>query len=72
MHVIIYLNNFFNLFINFFCRSHCTCDDDLAKCLKQTNKSAANLMGNIYFNIIRFQCIADGKNGKQYQSARSY
>lgn len=53
-------------------KSHCSCDDDLAKCLKQANKTAADFMGNIYFNIIRIQCIADGKKGKQYQSARNY
>ncbi|XP_011633155.1 uncharacterized protein LOC105424558 isoform X1 [Pogonomyrmex barbatus] len=44
-------------------KSHCTCDKALYQCLKAANHPTANLMGQIYFNIVKVPCIEDiGKN----------
>lgn len=60
-----------NIYENFF-RSHCACDDEFAKCLKQAGKPAADFMGNIYFNILQVSCIQDQKQGKQFRTAKKY
>lgn len=50
-------------------KSHCTCDKGLYQCLKAANHPTANLMGQIYFNIVKVQCIEDiGKN--RYSSSK--
>ncbi|KAM0726244.1 Phospholipase A2 isozymes PA3A/PA3B/PA5 [Formica fusca] len=40
-------------------KSHCICDKTLYQCLKAANHPTANLMGQIYFNIIKVPCIED-------------
>lgn len=45
-------------------KSHCTCDDLLFACLKATNTSASQLMGNIYFNLVQVPCIVENREGK--------
>ncbi|KAL2726605.1 uncharacterized protein V1478_006883 [Vespula squamosa] len=40
-------------------KSHCTCDELFYTCLKATQNSIADIMGNIYFNIIKVPCIED-------------
>jgi len=34
-------------------KSHCTCDDMLYSCLKHSNSSAGNVLGQIYFNLVQ-------------------
>ena len=42
-------------------RSHCDCDQDFLKCLKAANNSVAMMLGNIYFNVLKVQCIKEEK-----------
>ncbi|KAI4472853.1 hypothetical protein M0802_016465 [Mischocyttarus mexicanus] len=50
----------FNLDNNsLYTKSHCTCDELFYNCLKNNKNSIADLMGNIYFNIIKVPCIED-------------
>ncbi|XP_012285622.1 uncharacterized protein LOC105702550 [Orussus abietinus] len=40
-------------------KSHCNCDEGLYQCLKTANHPTANVMGVIYFNIVRVPCLED-------------
>ncbi|XP_043264352.1 uncharacterized protein LOC122404466 isoform X1 [Colletes gigas] len=40
-------------------KSHCVCDEALYKCLKAANHPTANIMGHIYFNLVKVSCIED-------------
>ncbi|XP_035781531.1 uncharacterized protein LOC118460893 [Anopheles albimanus] len=51
-------------------KSHCKCDDMLFDCLKQTNTSASQVMGSIYFNLVQVPCVEDTINGFQFRKAR--
>ncbi|XP_053678982.1 uncharacterized protein LOC128729334 [Anopheles nili] len=51
-------------------KSHCKCDDMLFECLKQTNTSAAQVMGSIYFNLVQVPCVDDTPGGPQFRKAR--
>ncbi|CAG9827690.1 unnamed protein product [Diabrotica balteata] len=54
-----------------FTKSHCRCDDELFQCLKKSLPSpSANLMGQIYFNIVQVPCLMDTDKGLQFRSAR--
>ncbi|KAK2585331.1 hypothetical protein KPH14_010012 [Odynerus spinipes] len=48
------LNNY-----SIYTKSHCSCDELLYNCLKSTESSIADFVGNIYFNIIKVPCIED-------------
>lgn len=53
-------------------KSHCKCDDDLYNCLKKANSSnTAQLMGNIYFNLVQVPCLEDTKEGRTFRNARN-
>lgn len=52
-------------------KSHCKCDDDLYSCLKHNSRNTAHIMGNIYFNIVRVQCLEDTNAGKIFRNARN-
>ncbi|XP_050532899.1 uncharacterized protein LOC126900908 [Daktulosphaira vitifoliae] len=45
-------------------KSHCMCDQMLYNCLKKSKNPTGDLMGSIYFNILRVPCVEEGKNGK--------
>ncbi|XP_029168486.1 uncharacterized protein LOC114938648 [Nylanderia fulva] len=51
-------------------KSHCTCDKALYQCLKAANHPTANLMGQIYFNIVKVPCIEDTRKNR-YSSSES-
>uniref|UniRef100_A0A182QX73 Phospholipase A2 n=1 Tax=Anopheles farauti TaxID=69004 RepID=A0A182QX73_9DIPT len=51
-------------------KSHCKCDDMLFECLKQTNTSAAQVMGSVYFNLVQVPCVEDTPSGPQFRKAR--
>ncbi|XP_026477018.1 SUN domain-containing protein 2-like [Ctenocephalides felis] len=52
-------------------KSHCLCDDLLFECLRNTKTPAAQLMGNIYFNLVRVPCVHDANDGqRQFRGAR--
>jgi len=42
-------------------RSHCSCDAEFLNCLKKASKydELADVVGNLFFNIIRPQCLAN-------------
>nr|ATU82928.1 secreted PLA2 protein [Pristhesancus plagipennis] len=42
--------------------SHCDCDNALYNCLKDTRNSIADVMGKIYFNILRPKCLVGEGN----------
>jgi len=44
-------------------KSHCICDKTFFNCLKKANHPTGDLMGSIYFNILRVPCV-DEKDGK--------
>jgi len=44
-------------------KSHCMCDQTFFNCLKKANHPTGDLMGSIYFNILRVPCV-DSRNGK--------
>ncbi|CAL1687760.1 unnamed protein product [Lasius platythorax] len=52
-------------------KSHCTCDKALYQCLKAANHPTANLMGQIYFNLIKVPCIEDTKRNRYSSSELS-
>nr|AFM38199.1 phospholipase A2-like protein [Anasa tristis]AFM38200.1 phospholipase A2-like protein [Anasa tristis] len=56
-----------------FSMSHCKCDDEFLKCLKQTNTTVGNAMGLLYFNVLQSPCL-DGSltKGFQLRHAQSY
>lgn len=54
--------------VSLFHRSHCTCDKALYQCLKAANHPTANLMGQIYFNLIKVPCIEDTKRNRYSSS----
>ncbi|XP_074598478.1 acidic phospholipase A2 PA4-like [Brevipalpus obovatus] len=45
--------------INFslFTRSHCECDESFYNCLKSTKSPLADIIGNLYFNILQIGCL---------------
>lgn len=45
-------------------KSHCTCDEALYHCLKAAKHPTANILGHIYFNLVRVPCIEDISNEK--------
>ncbi|EFN79339.1 uncharacterized protein LOC105187861 [Harpegnathos saltator] len=49
-------------------KSHCTCDKGLYRCLKAANHPTANLLGQIYFNIIKVECIEDMQTNQHIPS----
>ncbi|KAJ1530810.1 hypothetical protein ONE63_005658 [Megalurothrips usitatus] len=64
--------------MSFYTKSHCVCDDMLLQCLKASNHSTANIMGNIYFNLLRVPCVEDVEDAsvarmeRRYRSAKRY
>ncbi|XP_018318994.1 uncharacterized protein LOC108732605 isoform X2 [Agrilus planipennis] len=51
-------------------KSHCACDDVLYSCLKQADSPSANLLGNIYFNLVQVPCLNDTSSGRQFNKIR--
>ncbi|KAF3422651.1 hypothetical protein E2986_10082 [Frieseomelitta varia] len=50
-------------------KSHCACDETLYHCLKATTSPTAQIMGRIYFNVIKVPCIEDvSENTLDYSS----
>ncbi|XP_022908555.2 acidic phospholipase A2 PA4-like [Onthophagus taurus] len=40
-------------------RSHCDCDLRFQECLKSTQTSAGNVIGSIFFNIVKVSCFTE-------------
>ncbi|XP_039292846.1 LOW QUALITY PROTEIN: uncharacterized protein LOC111062600 [Nilaparvata lugens] len=51
-------------------KSHCSCDYKFMQCLKATNKPTANVMGTIYFNLLKVPCV--NTEERKFQSTFKY
>ncbi|XP_036341636.1 phospholipase A2 hemilipin-like [Rhagoletis pomonella] len=51
-------------------KSHCICDDMLYSCLKKANTPASQLMGSIYFNLVRVPCLAGSNDKYRFREAK--
>ncbi|XP_034251452.1 group 3 secretory phospholipase A2, partial [Thrips palmi] len=58
--------------MSFYTKSHCVCDDMLLQCLKASQRPTANIMGNIYFNLLRVPCVEDTQDAETARTARRY
>lgn len=58
--------------MSFYTKSHCICDDMLLTCLKASKRPTANIMGNIYFNLLRVPCVEDVVDSDSPQTVRRY
>ncbi|KAF5283493.1 hypothetical protein FQR65_LT13881 [Abscondita terminalis] len=52
-------------------KSHCTCDDDLFDCLKESDSPTAHIMGNVYFNLVQVPCVEDRNDKRIFRKARN-
>ncbi|XP_055370917.1 uncharacterized protein LOC129605285 [Condylostylus longicornis] len=53
-------------------KSHCTCDDMLYSCLKDTNTTASQVMGSFYFNIIQVPCLQMTNSGYEFRGPKNF
>ncbi|XP_043260284.1 phospholipase A2-like [Colletes gigas] len=56
-----------------FTRSHCDCDGQFYRCLKEAKSLVATNIGTTYFNVLRPQCFDESypiKNCKKYSKRR--
>jgi len=53
-------------------KSHCTCDSILQECLKAAHNPTADIMGNIYFNLLKVPCVRQSKERTTFQAADRY
>ncbi|KAK3909488.1 Phospholipase A2 isozymes PA3A/PA3B/PA5 [Frankliniella fusca] len=58
--------------MSFYTKSHCICDDMLLTCLKASRRPTANIMGNIYFNLLRVPCVEDVVDAESSRTVRKY
>ncbi|XP_019880793.1 uncharacterized protein LOC109608709 [Aethina tumida] len=56
---------------SYYTKSHCICDDQLFNCLKSTTSPTANILGNLYFNLVQIPCVADTKKGRVFRKGRN-
>ncbi|KAG9511363.1 hypothetical protein GZH46_00059, partial [Fragariocoptes setiger] len=45
--------------IALYTKSNCVCDADFYQCLKGANTTLADVLGHVYFNIMKLQCIKE-------------
>jgi len=45
--------------LSLYTKSHCECDADFQRCLKGSNSPTADIIGNLYFNVMKIDCIAE-------------
>lgn len=45
--------------LSLYTKSHCLCDDDFLKCLKSSQHPLADMLGNLYFNVMKFGCLKE-------------
>ena len=48
-------------------KSHCVCDRDFYSCLKNVNSKLSNTIGNVYFNVLKLQCIEEGPTCVEFE-----
>ncbi|KAF8766348.1 Acidic phospholipase A2 PA4 like protein [Argiope bruennichi] len=45
--------------LSLYTKSHCDCDKEFYSCLKASRNKVADVVGNLYFNIMKIQCIKE-------------
>ncbi|CAL1281898.1 unnamed protein product [Larinioides sclopetarius] len=45
--------------LSLYTKSHCDCDKEFFSCLKTSSNKLADVVGNLYFNIMKFQCLKE-------------
>ena len=45
--------------LSLYTKSHCDCDEDFKRCLRQANSKSAEMLANFYFNIMKVQCLRE-------------
>jgi len=53
-------------------RSHCHCDAELNRCLKKSGQPTADIMGNIYFNLLKLPCVQTIGKSLRFQNNINY
>lgn len=52
--------NDYGLFnIALYTKSHCECDTDFYRCLREIRSKTADMLGNLYFNVMKLQCLRE-------------
>lgn len=52
-------NDYGVLNIAFYTKSHCDCDADFYRCLREVHSKTADMLGNLYFNVMKLQCMRE-------------
>lgn len=52
-------NDYGVLNIGLYTKSHCDCDADFYRCLREVRSRTADLLGNLYFNVMKLQCMRE-------------
>lgn len=50
-------NDYGVLNIALYTKSHCDCDADFYRCLREAHSRTADMLGNLYFNVMKLQCM---------------
>lgn len=45
--------------IGLYTKSHCDCDADFYRCLREAHSRTADMLGNLYFNVMKLQCMRE-------------
>jgi len=52
-------NDYGVLNIALYTKSHCDCDADFYRCLREVHSRTADMLGNLYFNVMKLQCMRE-------------
>lgn len=52
-------NDYGVLNIALYTKSHCDCDADFYRCLRDVRSRTADMLGNLYFNVMKLQCMRE-------------
>lgn len=52
-------NDYGVLNIALYTKSHCDCDADFYRCLREAHSRTADMLGNLYFNVMKLQCMRE-------------
>lgn len=52
-------NDYGVLNIGLYTKSHCDCDADFYRCLREAHSRTADMLGNLYFNVMKLQCMRE-------------
>lgn len=52
-------NDYGLLNLALYTKSHCDCDADFYSCLRDVRSRTADMLGNLYFNIMKLQCLRE-------------